>query len=149
LPKQPAARSSLLIGFNPVGADTGVVLRTRTVPAPGLGVLQGARRDQQTAEARILQETRADVAVAVRLRVGIFRGKPALEQRSMIRLTAPEGSTTLRARHSLVTDLVAAVPMRFQPLVGRIQEVDSETFSSELMAMLPKFVALALVDSKR
>jgi hypothetical protein len=149
LPKQPEARSSLLMGFNPVGTDTGVVLRTRTVPAPGLGILQGAQRDQEVAEARILRETRADVALAVRLRVGIFRGKPALEQRSMIRLTTLEGSTTLRARHSLVTDLVAAVPARFQPLVGRIQQVDSQTFSSELTAMLPKFIALALVDSKR
>src|SRR5262249_11994150 len=145
---QTVAKSSRLMALNPVGSDTGVVLRTRNVPAPGLGVLQGTTRDQEAAGARILEETRADVAVALRLRVGLFRGKPALEQRRMVRLTTLEGSTTLRACHSLITDLVATGPSRFRPLVGQIQEVDPPTFSSELTAMLPRFVALELVDSR-
>ena len=82
-------------------------------------------RARATAEARILQETRADVALAVRLRVGTFREQPALEHRSVIRLTTCEGSTTLRACHSLVSDLDVVDAARFRPIVGRIEPIDS------------------------
>ncbi len=133
--------------LNVIGSDTGTVLHTRTVAAPGLCVLQGSPHARAAAEARILQETRADAAVAVRLRVGLFREKPALEHRSVIRLTTCEGSTTLRACHSLVSDLVVTDPSRFRPIVGRIEPVDAGMFSSELTAMLPKFIALALSET--
>ena len=106
LPKESVVRSSPLMLLNTLGSDTGTVLHTRTVAAPGLCVLQGRPHARAAAEARILQETRADAALAVRLRVGIFREHPSLEHRSMIRLTTCEGSTTLRACHSLVSDLV-------------------------------------------
>jgi hypothetical protein len=82
--------------------------------------------------------------LAVRLRVGTFRSKPALEHRSVIRIATREGSTTLRARHSLVSELVATGPTRIRPIVGRIEPLDSEVFSHELTAMLPRFVAPAL-----
>ena len=88
------------------------------------------------------------MALAVRLRVGTFREQPALEHRSVIRLTTCEGSTTLRACHSLVSDLDVVDSARFRPIVGRIEPIDSGMFSSELTAMLPKFIALALVESK-
>ena len=90
----------------------------------------------------------ADVALAVRLRVGTFREQPALEHRSVIRLTTCEGSTTLRACHSLVSDLAVIDKARFRPIVGRIEPLDSAKFSSELTAMLPRFLALAMVESK-
>jgi hypothetical protein len=148
LRQQPEVASSPLMVFNVVGSDTGTVLHTRTVAAPGLCVLRGSPRARAAAEARILRETHVDVAVAVRLRVGLFREKPALEQRSEIRLTTCEGSTTLRACHSLVSDLVVTGPTRFRPVVGRIEPVDPGMFSSELTAMLPKFIALALWEPR-
>jgi hypothetical protein len=172
LPKESVVTSSPVMILNTLGSDTGTVLHTRTVAAPGLCILQGSLRGRGTglsgfledrasglcdlrgnvrartaAEARILQETRADVALAVRLRVGTFRGHPALEHRSIIRLTTCEGSTTLRAGHSLVSDLVVTDTSRFRPLVGRIEPVDSAMLSSELTAMLPNFIALALSET--
>lgn len=143
LRRKPEVRSSPLMVFNPVGSDMGTVLHTRTVPAPGLCVVRAAGCARATAEARILQETRANVALAVRLRVGTFREQPALEHRSVIRLTTCEGSTTLRARHSLVSDATAVAGARFRPIVGRIEPLDAGAFSHELTAMLPRFVALA------
>ncbi|HZW34688.1 MAG TPA: hypothetical protein VFF52_28440 [Isosphaeraceae bacterium] len=172
LRKRSVVGSSPLLFLNMLGSDTGTVLHTRTVAAPGLCVLEGSLRGalgqpgflddrafgqrvlrgsvhaRTAAEAQILQETRADLALAVRLRVGTFRGQPALEHRSMIRLTTCEGSTTLRACHSLVSDLVVTDPPRFRPVVGRIEPVDSGMFSSELTAMLPNFIALALSETR-
>ncbi len=172
LPKESVVRSSPLMFLNMLGSDTGTVLQTRTVAAPGLsilqgslggsmrapgflecrapglGVLQGGPQARTAAEARILQETRADVALAVRLRVGTFREQPALEHRSVVRLTTPEGSTTLRACHSLVSDLAVIDTPRFRPIVGRIEPVESGPFSGELTAMLPRFIGPALAASK-
>ncbi len=148
LPKQSVTRSSPLMMLNPLGTDTGTVLHTRTVAAPGLSVLQGSRQARAMAEARILAETRADVALAVRLRVGTFREQPALEQHSLIRLTGREGTTALRARHSLVSDQAVIEAPRFRPIVGRIEPVAPGRFSSELTAMLPRFIDLALSEPK-
>ncbi len=172
LRKSSVVGSSSLMFLNTLGSDTGTVLHTRTVAAPGLCVLEGSLRGamgqpgfldyrgsglclprtsvraRTAAEARILQETRADVALAVRLRVGTFRGQPALEHRSMIRLTTCEGSTTVRACHSLVSDLVVTETSRFRPIVGRIEPVDPGMFSGELTAMLPKFIALAVSETR-
>ena len=82
LPKESVVRSSPLMFLNMLGSDTGTVLQTRTVAAPGLsilqgslggsmrapgflesrapglGVLQGGPQARTAAEARILQETR-------------------------------------------------------------------------------------------
>ncbi len=118
LRKKAAVSSSPFLVFNPLGSDTGQVLHTRTVAAPGLGVLQAGSRARESAQARILYETHADVALAVKLRVGTFQRRPALEHRSAIRLTTLDGSTTLRARHSLISDIEAAEKTAFRPIVG-------------------------------
>ncbi len=141
-------RSSPLMVLNVVGSDTGTVLHTRTVAAPGLCVPRECLHGNSTVDTRILREAGADAALAVRLRVGLFRGKPAMEQRSTIRLTTCDGSTTLRACHSLVSDLVVTTHSRFRPIVGWIQQVDAGAFSGELTAMVPTFLDLALSESK-
>lgn len=172
LRKNSAVGSPLLLYLNTFGSDTGVVMHTRTMAAPGLCVLQGSLRGamalpgfldnrasgpcvlrgsvraRTVAEARILQETHADVALAVRLRVGLFRGKPAVENRSIIQLTTCDGSTTLRACYSLVSDLVVTSDSRYRPIVGRILTVDPEMFSDELRDMVPRYFDLALSESK-
>ena len=144
LRKKPFVKSSPLMVFNPLGSDIGRVLHTRTFAAPGLGVLQGTTRSREAAQRKILEETHADIALAVKLRVGTFLRKPALEHRSTIRLTTLDGSTTLWASRSLVSDVEAAETARFRPIVGRNEPIEFDVFARELTAMLPKFITLAL-----
>ena len=144
LRKKPFVKSSPLMVLNPIGSDIGRVLHTRTFAAPGLGVLQGTTRSREAAQRKILEETHADIALAVKLRVGTFLRKPALEHRSTIRLTTLDGSTTLRARRSLVSDVEAAERARFLPIAGRNEPIEFDVFARELTAMLPKFITLAL-----
>ena len=148
LRKKAVAGTSPLMLMNIVGNDTGVALHLRTTAAPGLCVLRVGTHARAEAESRILQETRADVALAVRLRVGTFREQPALERRSVMRLTTRGGSTTLRACHSLVSDVAAIEDARFRPFVGRVESIAPGTFSGELTAMLPRFIALALAEPR-
>ncbi len=147
LRKKPVVGSSPLMLLNTVGNDTGTVLHMRTVAAPGLCIVRGGPHAREEAASQILRETCADVALAVRLRVGTFQGQPALGRRSVIHLTTCEGSTTLRACHSLVSDLSVIDQARFRPVVGRIEPIEPQLFSSELTTMLPRFIALALVGS--
>lgn len=146
LARTDQARSSPLLLLNPLGSDMGVVMHTRTVAAPGLGVVRLGPRRRAEAVARIVAETGADAALAVHLRVGTFREQPALEHRSVVRLTTREGSTTLRARHSLVSERTAVDQAKFRPFIGRIESVEPEVFARELTAMLPRFIAPALSD---
>jgi hypothetical protein len=103
LPKRRGASSTPFMVLNPFGSDTGQVMHTRTVAAPGLGVV-APTFGRAAAESRILEETGADAALAVRLRVGLYFGKAALEHRNAIRVTTAAGKTTLRARHSILSD---------------------------------------------
>ena len=59
-----------------------------------------------------------------------------------------DGSTTLLACHSLISDLAVIDSARFRPIVGRIEPIESEMFAGELTAMLPRFIALAFSESK-
>jgi hypothetical protein len=53
----------------------------------------------------------------------------------------------LQARHSLMSDLIAAEWAQFKPLLGRIQIVEANAFSAELAGMLTRFVNLAFADA--
>jgi hypothetical protein len=113
LKSRPSVNSSPALFLNPVLSDTGIAMRTEMVSAPGLGITTCGAADLADAEARISGETGADVVMAVRLRVGTYRKKAALEQNSVIRLKAATGQTTFTARHSLLSDgEVAARPSR-------------------------------------
>ena len=81
-----------------MSTDTGVVLRTHTVAAPGLGVATCGSAALASAESEIKRETDADVVMAVKLRVGTYHQRAALEQDSSIRWTAANGSITLTAQ---------------------------------------------------
>ena len=104
LKPRPSVSSSWAHFLKPVTTDTGVVLRTHTVAAPGLGVATCGSAALASAESEIKRETGADVVMAVKLRVGTYHQKAALEQNSSIRWTAANSSITLTAQKSLVSD---------------------------------------------
>jgi hypothetical protein len=147
--KRPVEKSSPLMLLNPLGSDTGQVLHSRTVTEPGLGRGRGKFWDDRSeAGVRIMKDTNADVALDVRLRVGTYRKKAAMEHRSEIRLTTSEGHATLKARHSILSDDDVTGGTHFVPVVGRVVPVNPGEFTRELKAILPKFVSLALASGK-
>ena len=115
LKPSPSISSSWARFLKPVSTDTGVVLRTHTVAAPGLGVATCGSSALASAEAEIKRETGADVVMAVKLRVGTYHQKAALEQNSTIRWTAANGSIILTAQKSLVSDADVTDVSRFIP----------------------------------
>jgi hypothetical protein len=143
LKTRPSVNSSPALFLNPVASDTGIAMRTHTVSAPGLGIITCGAADLADAEARISGETGADVVMAVRLRVGTYRKKAALEQNSVIRLRAATGQTTFTARHSLLSDGEVTDSSRFIPVAGRVEPVVQDEFVRELEKVLPTFIGLA------
>jgi hypothetical protein len=131
----------------PVTTDTGIVLWTHTVPAPGLGVATCGRAELASAELEIKRETNADIVMAVKLRVGTYHQKATLEQNSSIRWMAADRSIILTAQKSLVSELAVTDASRFIPLAGRIEPTHQQQFVSQLEAMLPAFIGLAFPSS--
>jgi hypothetical protein len=143
LKPRPSVSSSWAQFLKPVTTDTGVVLRTHTVAAPGLGVATCGSAALASAESEIKRETDADVVMAVKLRVGIYHQKAALEQNSSIRWTAADRSITLTAQKTLVSESKVTDASRFIPFAGRIEPVHHEQFVRQLEEMLPAFIGLA------
>jgi hypothetical protein len=135
--------------LKPVTTDTGVVLRAHTVAAPGLGVATRNRAALASAESEIKRETEADVVMAVKLRVGIYHQKAALEQNSSIRWMTADRSITLTAQKSLVSESTVTDDSRLLPFAGRIELAHQEQFVRQLEAMLPAFVGLAFPSLPR
>ncbi len=129
--------------LNPVTTDTGIVLWTHTVAAPGLGVATCGSAALASAEREIKRETDADVVMAVKLRVGTAYQKAALEQYSSIRWTTADRSITLTAQKSLVSESNVTDASHFIPFSRRTEPVHQEQFVRQLEAMLPAFVGLA------
>jgi hypothetical protein len=143
LKPRPSVSSSWAQFLKPVTTDTSVVLRTHTVAAPGLGVATSGSAAVASAESEIKRETDADIVMAVKLRVGTYHQKAALEQNSSIRWTAADRSITLTAQKSLVSESNVTDASRFIPFAGRIEPVQHEQFVRQLEAMLPAFIGLA------
>ena len=116
LKPRPSVSSSWAQFLKPVTTDTGVVLRTHTVAAPGLGVATCGSAALASAESEIKRETDADVVMAVKLRVGTYHQKAALEQNSSIRWTAADRSITLTAQKTLVSESNVTDASRFIPV---------------------------------
>jgi hypothetical protein len=143
LKPRPSVSSPWTQFLKPATTDTGVVLRTHTVAAPGLGVATCGSAALASAESEIKRETGADVVMAVKLRIGTFHQKAALEQNSNIRWTAADRAITLTAQKTLVSESNVTDDSRFIPFVGRIEPVQHEQFVRQLEAMLPAFIGLA------
>ena len=143
LKPRPSMSSSWSLFLKPVTTETGVVLRTHTVAALGLGVATCGASALASAEAEIMRETDADVVMAVKLRVGTYHGKAALEPNSVIRWTAAANPIVLTAQKALVSDADVTDASRVLPFAGRIEPVDHDQFVRRLEEMLPVFIGLA------
>ncbi len=141
---RPVVKSTWLKLLNPIGSDTGVVLRSRMIGPPGLGVITCSAVEQVQAEAKILEGTGADIAISMRLRVGSFHKKAAFEEGSVIRLTTADGATIFTAQHSILSDGDVISTPHFKVFTGHVEPVLPADFYRELSAMLPKFLDLAL-----
>jgi hypothetical protein len=81
--------------------------------------------------------------MAVKLRVGSYHQKAALEQNSSIRWTARGRSITVTAQKALVSKSDVTTASHLIPFAGRTEPVRQEEFVRQLEAMLPAFIGLA------
>jgi hypothetical protein len=149
LKPRPSVNSPWAQFLKPMTTDTGIVLRTHTVAAPGLGVATCGSAALASAEREIKSETDADIVMAVKLRVGTAFRKAALEQFSSIRWTAADQSITLTAQKTLVSESNVTDDSRIIPFGRPIEPVHQEQFIHQLEAMLPAFIKLAFPSLPR
>jgi hypothetical protein len=143
LKPEQTVKSSLWLLINVKGSDTGTVLRTHTVAAPGAGLVTTKTSARLAAEQRVLRDSGADIALGMRLRVGVFHKKAALEEGSVVRLVTRDGETEFKAQHSILSDEDTIESSKFKLFIGEVEPLASEDFSRACVTMLPKFLDLA------
>ena len=105
---------------------------------PGNRHLQGTF-ERTAAEAGILSDTGSDLAIAVRLRVGSFHKKAALEQGSVIRMATVEGTTLFTAKHSIFSDNDVIGEPHFEVFNAHVEPVLADDFIRSWRPCCPNF----------
>ena len=82
--------------------------------------------------------------MSVKLRIGVFHKKAALEEGSELCLDTLDGQVAFKARRSIVSDAEVIERTRFRPIIGETESVVPQRLAEELAKMLPKFIDLAL-----
>lgn len=145
------AESSFFRHLNPVGTDLGRVRHTKTWPAEGLRVIEGAKEGEpETVDAALLEETRADVVVRARFRVGEFEGKASIESGSVVLVTGRDYMGTMLSSRSLISDGPVveedARPLLdegFMPLRGFLYPIDPDRYRAAIGPLFQRYLELA------
>ncbi len=129
-------------------SDAGRIKQVVTRSATDLPTVLGAFEAQlESIERELLDQTNADAAIRVRIRVGVADGKAVLERGSSIWLMRPGMIGQLTAERSVRSDSPVA-QLGAEPIAGiRPYVVDSERYLEQMRTMFPLFIAVAL-DSK-
>lgn len=136
--------------FNVLGSDTGRPKEILAYPASGLKVIPKSQVDQSAVERRLLDELAADVALRVRLRVGVDSGHGWVGQDSSVRVawTDPETGELvfgeLHATRSILTDEPITLSDDFELLRGDVYRVDPAKASEQYPRIADVFLAMAL-----
>ena len=124
--------------------DVGWPMQTSAYPARGLGIILGSSWDQvEDPEVTLLQETGADVALRVRLRVGLHRGHVALQRGSKIKIVSRDVAGLMLAERSVISPEPVIIPDEFKTLDDRIDRIDPEIYPGTVREIFPTFAALA------
>lgn len=138
--------------LNVVGSDTGRPKAIKVYPASPLKVLPGDRSAMQQFFSKVLTETNADVALAVRLRVGVDGGFASVERDSSLLFAwvprdAPAQpavrTSKVIALRSLLSDDKVTLSENFRPFRGDVNNVDPARFETALRAILRPYAELA------
>ena len=139
LERETVVRSSPIRQLEVRGSDAGRANQYRTYPASPLRVLTARLHDKDApaAEHAVLDEVEADVAMCLRLRVGLYQGRVSIERGSVIALRTRESSARLVSERSVVSHQDVASVGELKVVKGRRYTVDWPAFERGVEAMVP------------
>lgn len=134
--------------IDPRGSDAGRPNRLETYPAWPLRVIcEQSHAVLGAAESAIRTELQADVSLRLRLRVGVYKGRAALERGSVLHITDNESRHQVVAQRSVLSDRIVATHDEYEIISGRAQLVNWELFTDAIQRITPMYLAEALPDA--
>ncbi len=132
--------------INPMGSDTGRVIKAVFHPARDLRLLPVGEAMVEASEVKLLDELDADISVRVRFRVGLFDGRPSLERGTMLLVTGPRVLGSLVTERSLLSarEVVDEEATEFVPVKGEVLAIEGEQYMHAVRELFPHFIAMGL-----
>jgi hypothetical protein len=125
-------------------SDTGRVKKIKIYSADGLKIIKGAGTDDiEDAEADLLKELSADVALRVRIRVGFFNGHASIERGSVVWVLSKDVAGNLTADRSLVSDIEVVESTK-----GSTIDIFVPRYEQAMREMFPAFIAMAFMSGE-
>ncbi|MHC4947116.1 MAG: hypothetical protein ACYTG1_02485 [Planctomycetota bacterium] len=132
-------------GLDFVGSDVGRVRRLERRVAPGWALVAAPRDGSvERAERAILDGVGADVGLRLRLRVGVYRGRAAVERGSEIAVITAADRGRLVAHRSLVSAEIVTGGVDPGMVLGEEYVVDAPLLRAALRELTPVALDMAL-----
>ncbi len=140
--------SSPIQYIDPRGSDAGRPNQLEIYPAWPLRVIcEQSHAVLGAAESAIRTELQADVSLRLRLRVGVYKGRAALERGSVLHITDNESRHRVVAQRSVISDRIVATHDDYEIISGRAQLVNWESFTDAIQIITPMYLSEALPDA--
>ena len=125
--------------FNVAGTDVGVPRLLVIEPAKGFDVILGTNdlRTIEEVEQDLIKEVKADAALRVRFRVGVYRQFASIEKWSILRVTKAGAAGYHFAERSLISDEKVVAKEDFLPVAGIIKHLDADQFCQAVRKLYP------------
>lgn len=132
--------------FNVAGTDVGVPRLLVIEPAKGFDVILGTNdlRTIEEVEQDLIKEVKADAALRVRFRVGVYRQFASIEKWSILRVTKAGEAGYHFAERSLISDEKVVAKEDFLPVAGIIKHLDTEQFCLAVRKLYPPYLSTAV-----
>jgi hypothetical protein len=134
---------SFLQRLNYVSSDTGSIKKMVAYPASGYRLVGEANDgDAEEVELALLDEVGADLALRVRVRVGVYRGHATVERGTVVNVLSRDATGSLNAERSLLSDVEVIDDKRFKAVKGQTVTVDALSYRSAMRRVFPPYMAL-------
>lgn len=115
--------------FNIFGSDTGRTKRVEFWPARGLSTVVGVKKGSIKKTLRqIIDETGADAALRVRVRIGVWRGVASVERETHVEVVTLEKAGRIVQQRSIGSENFVIDPTRWRLLQGRVYPVRTDDY---------------------
>lgn len=133
----------------PAASSTGKIIVTELRAAPGLPVLADPANAQAVEIDRALAaELGVDTIVRARYRVGVYHGRATVEDGSIVTITTPTESVTLRSKRTLASEFSVQQNYGYQPNVNGEYRVSERVYLGAIDDLFVAYAGLAFEAMK-
>ncbi len=131
-----------------VSSDCGRPKEACIYPAYGLKAIDSRQKDVEAVLTELLRETNADAVLRIRLRVGVYQGRAAVQCGSVIDLTGKKQIGSIESIRSLVGDELVVDGTPEQVAGMTIYRVNAAKFRESIRKLVVPYLKMAIMSTR-